>query len=152
MMTNMPKWAIWVIGGILGSCLICGGGCALLGYFGFREASKIGDEAGVFAKQASTSIFTEWKADEFLKYTEPGVYGADQASQMMSAYKTKFGQFKSIGNFSMTGINATSNNGVSTTNVNMRSSATFDKGSADVVVEVVKRQGGDWKFKKFNVD
>ena len=69
----------------------------------------------------------------------------------LSTFRTKYGPLQSLGKATMSNLNQTSYNGVSTEEVQLSYPATFEKGSGSVVVDAIKRSN-KWQISKIRID
>lgn len=112
----------------------------------------VSESASTYANKAMPAILGTWSSDELLKHAVPGSFGADQAKQMMDSYKTKFGDYQSVGKWTMTGINAATNNGVSKTDATINAEGKFSKSVGTIILKLERAGEEEWKIKEMSIN
>lgn len=141
---------LWIVLGVLvGLCLLCAGG----GYLLFRTGMNAMDDAGKFGDDSFRSIATSWDLAALESRAAPEIAeqnGPDTLPKLVATLKEKLGPMKEFTS-SLTGLRASSNNGVSATYADWKADARFEKGSGTVTMELIKRNDR-WQILKFNVE
>ena len=121
----------------------------------FDKGMEAFKEAQVYADDSIRAVCTKWDADELEKRASPALKGTaskEQMRRLMEQCKAKLGALKTIGEHTQPQFHAgaTTGSGAFQT-VGMVVSATFEKGTADIRITVVK-SGDSWQINEFHVN
>lgn len=151
----MPKWLMWLLAAVCGSCLLCGGTCGLLAYRGVTEYQTASKEATAAADAMIPPMMKTWDSkllaqngtDDLTKQHSP-----EKLAETMTTLKGLFGNFESIDPWTTQNISTWSGTGGASTTAKLRAKARFSKRSGYVQL-TIKRGGGskDWKIDSFYV-
>ncbi len=130
----------WVLGGIFGAILLCCGGLAGLGFWGYSKGMQAAEESSPFVSsvltQMSDSGYKFEAVEAHFNKTNFGGVRAKQFQVAMDAYREKLGKFVSIGK--ATGFNVRTFNGRTTQSASF--DATFERAAATVRVSFTKEK------------
>lgn len=152
----MPKWLIWVLIGLAGSCLICVGGGAAIGWFGFKEYTAATGEASAAAEKIIPPIIKNWDSKALQQHGTPQLISENSPAKFdetMKTLKGLFGDYQSHGGWQANGVSAQSNSNEGTyTSVKLRSQGSFTKRPGIISVELRRFKGSEeWKIQSLYV-
>jgi hypothetical protein len=128
----------WVLGGIFGSILLCCGGLAGLGFWGYSKGMQVAEESSPFVSSVLTQMSDSgYKFEAVQGHFDKTIFEGIRAKQFqvaMDAYREKLGKFVSIGK--ATGFNVRTYNGRTTQSASF--DARFERAAAKVRVTFTK--------------
>ena len=145
---------VWIVLAVLaGLGLLCCRGVLFVGRNVYQGVVDANDQADRYAKDVFRKAATNWNVEGFLPEASPELLQTvtEQGLKLQfQTYKEKYGAFNSVSDFTANSTSVNNNNGVSETIVKTRASANFDKDTAQVLMEVVKK-GDQWKVKSISL-
>lgn len=146
-MARKNNLALFIILGLVGMCVVCGGGFALLGGGLFRTVSEGNEQAKESLMSHMTTVSSEWSLDDFKSvYLASAFPETDAELQDFLDKNADLGAFKSMdGRFQ--GFNDQTSNGKTRRSRDWVGTMEFENGRQDAEV-TMSNHGDGWKISK----